>query len=485
MKEILRGARRALPYAIVTGGIRTFSGPIAAIILTHFILPQEYGALAAAMIVITLTNFLQAGGLKEYVVKLVPVTSEKKIFQICLLMLVASVVLWSIIILGRKELAEFLSVPGTSAILPILGVYLVLSPFISILTAFLEKKFRFRALTFVNAAGAIVPFALTIPLAIHGYGVWALVTGMIGERCVVVTLLLLLVRPQLEFKLSDIGATLYEMRSFMFGITAFQLLSWIWLNLDKTIISRELGTEVLGYYAFSITLVYLLCNLISEGVRPLVYSAVAKMQSNDSRLLGDGVRAMIAFMAPFAFFCVSAIFIFARFLSLILGEKWIVVADILPWLGLAIISTIVSLPFEAIKATGRVRFIILSHIIGLGIAIPLYYISVGDGLHTFSLSVGAIGVITTVIDILFISWALKYSPLKLLNALVRPMLVFGVVIAIGVVGVDLINHDHASVLYFIFGVPLFSIFYCVVTFIFDKEFLLVLFSLKIKGTGRV
>ncbi|RPH30289.1 MAG: lipopolysaccharide biosynthesis protein [Bacteroidales bacterium] len=113
---------------------------------------------------------------------------------------------------------------------------------------FLQKQLKFKILSLVDTASALISMAIGIFLAINGYGVWSIVYSSMARflltnlTCYVIAYKAMSI--YFHFKISEINPFV------KIGIynTLGQLVDYFTQNLDVLIIGRMLGTEVVGVY---------------------------------------------------------------------------------------------------------------------------------------------------------------------------------------------------------------------------------------------
>jgi O-antigen/teichoic acid export membrane protein len=188
----------------------------------------------------------------------------------------------------------------------------------------LERQMRFKALSIVEFASAIVGSLATLLLALLGMEVWALVWGSIS-LLVVRTIALNIVCP-FSWRPSFSIEGMFQIISFGSYITGSRVLWYFYTQADIFIVGRLLGKELLGFYSVAVQLASLPMEKVSGIVNQVAFPAFANIQ-NDRQKAGRHFLQSVRLMSIVAFPVLWGISsIAAEMLHILLGGKWQVAA---------------------------------------------------------------------------------------------------------------------------------------------------------------
>jgi PST family polysaccharide transporter len=145
--------------------------------------------------------------------------------------------------------------------------------------ALLQRQMRFRELTAItlatSLAGRILP---TIVLAVAGFGVWALVTGVVLQMYMETALLLWRARPGVAWPADWSRAR--DVVGFGGRVMVIQTLNQVASNVDNLLVGRLLGATALGLYSRVFALMMLPVNLIGSSAQQVLFPRFARLQDD-------------------------------------------------------------------------------------------------------------------------------------------------------------------------------------------------------------
>lgn len=302
-------------------------------ILTRFLDPSDFGLMSIVLVVIGFSQSFMDMGVSNAIIHYQDVSRER-LSSLYWLNVIAGLVLFVLVALLAPLTAAFCREPRlVELILSVSAIYLI-QPFGEQYRVLLQKELRFDVIARCEVAAKLVSFILAVILAYSGAGVWSLVLGYI---CNVVAFTLLYVviglnihRPQFRFKRDD-------MRGFLqFGL--FQMgqrsVNYFGAHVDKLLLGRIVGMEMLGYYSLAWQLVLMPLMRINPIVTRVAFPIFAKVQHrNDvlSRYYSKTVSILMTVNFPILF----GLFIVANELvAVVYGEDFGRVAGLLRILSL-------------------------------------------------------------------------------------------------------------------------------------------------------
>lgn len=293
----------------------------------------------------------------------------------------------------------------------------------------LVRNMQFREITCIGFAGMVAGFWLTaLPLAIYGWGAWALGVGVLVESIVKFAGALMVqpIRPRFD---------LYPLRQYLRESAGFSLVgtlnSWA-RTIDNYVVSVFLGAEQLGVYTRAYALSELPTRLIAQSSENVLLPMFARRQDDSAALprnLLDLLQTYLLLMAPIALF--TAVFA-DDVVRLYLGEKWLSVAAPLSVLSLTLIGRPLARPaLTALKSRGRVRTLIrlqllylcsiaaaCSLLVRYGLAGVAWGVNLGVGL----LLLGSLFAVNMELGIGWSEIAKRIWPISMINVLLAAMM---------------------------------------------------------------
>lgn len=193
-----------------------------------------------------------------------------------------AVVLYAGVFVTAPMMESMASLSGLSPILRVMALGLFFSTLSSVPAALLERDLRFKALGVRNLLGTIVGAAISVPLALMGFGPWALVAQTLGT-IVASTIALWLVsrwRPRLKFSFDS----LRNITAFGLSSMGIALTNALQANLDKILVNTLLGAQAGGIYFVAQRGIQLITELITSVIGKVALTTFSRMQDDRERL---------------------------------------------------------------------------------------------------------------------------------------------------------------------------------------------------------
>ncbi len=313
---------------------------VISVVLARLLLPQDYGILAMATVVIGFLNLFRTMGFSAVVIQRPHLNDEllSTLFYVnfvvaCGLALLAAgaapVCTW---IYGDPRVAPIMAAMGTTFVFTASAV---------VPSALLIRQMSFRRLAIANITGVLVSGSASISLALAGYGVWALVVGSIAGTVTETALYHALCpwHPKLLFRWSEVRSV------FGFGanVTGFNFFNYFARNTDSAIIGAFLGANPLGLYSLAYGIMLRPLDAVTNVLGKVLFPAFSRMQHDDARLKAAYLRACGAIAFVTFPMMLGLVAVAHPFVEVVLGEKW------LPAVPLIMILA----PLGAIRSVGE------------------------------------------------------------------------------------------------------------------------------------
>jgi O-antigen/teichoic acid export membrane protein len=249
-------------------------------------------------------------------------------------------------------------------------------------SALLQREMRFTALAVIDILSLIVSTAIAIGAALAGYGYWALVAMTISLPLTGTVGLWLATSWVPGMPHRQIG--IRKIMRFGSTVTVTSLVLYLAFNLDKVLLGRFWGSEVIGIYGRAYQLIRIPTDSLNTTVGEVAFSALSRVQGDPGRLKAyflRGYSLVLALTLPITVACG----LFADDLvAVLLGPKWKAAAQIFRLLAPTILVFAISNPLgwllTSLGMVGR----------GLKIALVLAPLMIAG--YAFGLSAGAKGV---------------------------------------------------------------------------------------------
>lgn len=347
------------------------------IVLARLLSKEVFGIVASLTAITALADMLADAGFNAYIVQhqFKSEKEQKGTLNICFWTnILIALLLFSIIEINRDDFSRLVGAEGYGNVLAIMALMIPMVSVSSIEMAIMKKDLNFKSLGLIKIISKIIPFVVTIPLAIYGYGYWSLVFGtLVGELIGMILSV---------FWGGFIPTILYPMEYlksiFSFSIWAYieSILEWLTANVAILVLASIYGVIELGIFKVAVNLVTQMTSSIYALYSNVYKSAIAKEQFNPEtfkKLFLTFQKYASILSLPLGVF----VFVYRDMITdILLGSTWIEASTII---GLYSLTCTISISFgnfysDAIRALGRpLNLVVIDAVYLISILALLYF----------------------------------------------------------------------------------------------------------------
>lgn len=339
---------------------------ISIIYLARILHPEDYGNVATAQIIASLIGLIFSFGLAEAIIQKKHLTESIKetaftasiVFSFFALFtsIITLVVLYNVL---NEKLVVYIF---AFEIVGVLSTILSLVP-----TGLLLRELKTSELTKRTLVSRILFFAVAIPLAINGYGVWSIVFANLTQNISSLVLIFLATSKELPKKISIDRKIFRELFLFGFYVMAENIIWSVLSRVFSLLIASFHGTYALGLYNMATRITDAVLAVLSTVINRMALPLFSQVQDDLSKLHTIFSRATKIFnivsMPAFTGMAITANF----WVPVVLGDNWVPAIPIIQIISImnAVIYSRIFVG-TAMKAVGQSkRFMILSVISAL------------------------------------------------------------------------------------------------------------------------
>lgn len=288
-------------------------------VLARFILPEEFGIVALAKIVIAFATMFASAGLGPALIQRsqINATHLRVGFTSSVLLAIG---LWALIWVSAPALATFFREEEVLWVLRVIGGSFVLLSFGLVSKALLERALDFKRLMLADLGSYLGYGIVGISGAVAGHGVWALVAATLSQR-LLFSVVCFQLRPH-NVVPSLARRELGELLSFGGGLTLSRVFHFAGNYGDKALAGRLLGVGPLGIYERAYHLMNLPQQYLGNVIDNVMFPALARVQHQRERLTSAFVRALSLTNLLLLPFSVVVVVLAPEIVSVVLGPMW-------------------------------------------------------------------------------------------------------------------------------------------------------------------
>ncbi|HWQ43463.1 MAG TPA: lipopolysaccharide biosynthesis protein [Desulfosporosinus sp.] len=422
--ELSRKVGNAAKWSTITEVSAKIIVPVTNMILARLLAPEAFGVVTIITMVISFAAIFSDAGFQKYLVQheFKDEDDRNKSTNVAFITnLTIALVLWGLIILFRNPIASAVGNPDLGLALAIVCVQIPLISFSSIQMARYMREFDFKTLFMVRIIAALIPLAVTVPLAMIGFGYWSLI---IGTTCGILSNAIILTakskwKPRLYYNF----ALLKEMFSFSFWSLLEAVSVWFSLWVDALIIGYAFNEYYLGLYKNSLNMVNAFMAVVTASIIPILFSALSRLQNDEVKFQAmyyKTQRLVALLVLPMGF----GIFLYSDLATkIMLGSQWTEASHIIGIWALVAAFGILFSNFngEAYRSKGKPRLSFIYQIIHLVFLIPTCLISMRYGFWPLVYARSLIRFQGTITGFIFMRVFMGFSIKAMLGNVVKPL----------------------------------------------------------------
>jgi len=300
------------------------------IVLARLLAPDVFGMLVAIQIFTGLAGFIAGGGMGQALVRAKEV-GKREYDVVFTLQLIIGCLIYCGFFFAAPWIAAWYQTPLYADLLRVSALSFVLRPFVNLPRNMLYREMRFKAQTAVRISTLFASSAVSITMALFGFGVWSLVIGGLSGPLVSIAVLVPLTgwRPSLSLQWHRAR----DLARYGFLTTASNFVVYLRSQAANLMLSKTLGPHTLGLFNKANSLALIPQN-VTGSVSEVAFRAMAKEQGNldlSQYLYLRSITLVSVYTWP-AFLALA--WLALPLLRFVYGDKWVGAARPLTWLAL-------------------------------------------------------------------------------------------------------------------------------------------------------
>ncbi|NJM51223.1 MAG: lipopolysaccharide biosynthesis protein [Sphingomonadales bacterium] len=340
--------------------------------------PSDYGLYAMTSVILTFLNFLNGYGFASALIQQEKLESIRIRQAFGMLILVNAALALIQIGIVAPAAAAYYRESMVADMLRWQSLIYLSTPFLVLPEAMMSRRLEFKKPAIVNLSVAIFSAAVSLGLALMGYGVWTLVFAPIAGFWARAIVLMIVTRfwviPSFNFK----GAwSVFSFGGLMLLSQGFFIIQ---SQSDIFIAGRFFDNHQMGIYAQALFLTQLFATKFVPPLNEVAFPAYARLQNDRSALSYSFIKAVRMIMLITCPLYLGMAATASPFVDTLLGPKWTEAAPLIMVMALAMpVMTLQILFHPILNAIGLPHISIRTPIIGAVIMPVIWMIMVPYG----------------------------------------------------------------------------------------------------------
>jgi O-antigen/teichoic acid export membrane protein len=344
-RKILRG----LAWSAVGLYTIRFLGLITTLVLAKVLVPADFGLVAIASMLIATLQLFKDMGLSEALIYQKD-QSERALDTAHTMLMGFYALLFLIAVAASPFIARSYNNPAVMPVIIVTSSTMIWDASRAVPRAMFRRQLAFRSLFLPEVVPVAVSCAVSVAMALTGWGVWALVVKTVLHSILGMIFLGVVApyRPKLRFD-RVIAGQLLRYGRFIMGATVLFVAVY---NIDKFYVSRVIGLEALGLYELAVRISDLPVREFSFVIGSVMFPVLTAAAGP---VLRKTFLRALKYTAFVSFPMALGISIYGpRLVAVIYGPAWAGMIAPLQVLALyAFFRSLSSIIHDAFKATGN------------------------------------------------------------------------------------------------------------------------------------
>ncbi len=353
------------------------------IVLARVLSPKDFGLWGMSQLISNFAFMFWDLGLNSAIIQKKDINDNdlNTVFSFCL---ITGFVCFAFIWFAAPFMAGFFKEPIIVLLARLLGVLFLIYALDRVPTALLSRDLHFKKIGIVGIVNPAIYGAVTIPLALLGFGPKSFAIGLLAG-----TMVMAFMRVYWGFKLFSwrpkiLIDKLAAKQLFGFGIfvTMTNIINYFLGNLQRIITGKYFGAIDLGYLERATTLGAMPQQKINASIGGVLLPAFSNIQDDKKKIKVWFQKFNFFTYAIIAPVLILFIFFPKEVIAGLFGQKWIPSSPLLQWLSAMVLVTASTMYFtNIISAIGKPHIIFTISTLRLIPFIILLLFSIKWGIH--------------------------------------------------------------------------------------------------------
>ncbi len=323
------------------------------VVLARLLTPAEFGLVSLAVVLIVYAEAVADAGVAQALIYLPRRPAVIRAALLCAL--TTGLLLMLVTFAVAPLIAAFFDNDAVEPLVRLLAVSLFGSALGAVPESLLRRDLLFPRVTAATVVKSVATGAVSVSLALLGYGAYALVWGTLAGSAayVLITWALLPDRPDLALWRTT-RADIRSVIGYGMPVAGSNLLARLVFDVDYLIVGRLLGAAALGYYTLAFRLPELVIINVFYILSAVVFPIYSRVR-DDPAMLSRGYLFSVRVFSLYGTCAGVGLAVTAPLVVPVLfGHQWD--ASVVPLVGLALYAGVRSMSAganEVYKATGR------------------------------------------------------------------------------------------------------------------------------------
>lgn len=391
---------------LIQGGNQVINFGVS-IILARILLPSEFGLIGMIAIFIIISKEFVNGGFSASLIRAKDVDNSDY-STVFFINIISSVFMYGLLFFAAPYVAQFYSEPILTNLIRVLGLILLVSAFSFVQSTKLNRELDFKTQFKLQLPALILSAAISIWMALNGYGVWSLVVRDLSYAGFATLQLWFYSnwKPSFIFDKNKLKSHF----DFGYKLSLTQIMNTLFDNLYKVIIGKFFSAAQLGFYTRAKSLVEMPSGFFISGFNRVAYPLLSTISDDQNHL-----KSVYSRLMKMLVFVISPILIYLGIIAeplinWLLTEKWL---PIVPYFQLLIIAGLFypvhKYNLNICKVKGRSDLVLKLSMLENFLLLVGAFSAIWFGIYGLLFSLVAVNIIVTIVNAFYSGRLINYG----------------------------------------------------------------------------
>lgn len=355
-------------------------GMISMLILARILTPEDFGLVSICTLAVFLFNSLSEVGAKQYLIRAKDI-DEDMINTAWTLNIAIKGCIWLMFFIFTPFIADFMGKAEIETPLRVLSIILIVGCLGNPGVWLFSRDLNYKPLFKMDVISKVLSFIVVLLIAYFERTYWAMIVGLVLQYLLPSIFSHFICNHKPKFKLTNMA----QQMKFSQWVVANSLVGYARGEGDSILVAKYFNLEMVGVYSIFKNLSSMpLTQLISPATDPILATFSTAIREDDFHpyQLNTVLLLLLSLVIPLTMLMT---YFNQEIVLLLLGDKWVEHAYILPILACMMIPGVIfKILSEYVLAEGGYRPIVYYQICMTVITLGILYMVVGSDLESFS-----------------------------------------------------------------------------------------------------
>lgn len=404
------------------GGIRLLSN----LLLTRLLLPEHFGLMATATVVVTLIQVFSDTGVRTALIQNPRGHEPEFINTSFFISMGRNLLLTGLLLVLKGPAARYYQLPELETILGILSLAILVEGLVNPALPRLTRELNIKKQVLYAVGSQFLGFLVTLALAWSLRTVTALAYGYVATSMarVILSYVVYPFTPSLRWDTAA-GKALFHFGKVILVNT---MITWAALNVDRLIVGKVLGMEALGLYNLALYLGVFASDILVQVFAQSYFPAMSRIAQDRERvwhIYGKTTRATLWIALPVL---LGLALVSQPLVNLLYDPRYALAGSVLFWIALrSMVQVLNHIQSGTLLALGKPMLVTLPNLVGLAFLLAI----LAPFSTRWSLTGSAIALlISMVVMTLGQTWLLLKKEHFPAMVVLKPWLILGLMLAV-------------------------------------------------------